>query len=147
MGSDIWGKVLFSAAAAHCRWASGSSCCKDLSAKPCPWRRRVVGARVALFLVTAGMTLTLSPYTASTGAECTTCRRPRTCWGPDGAHARIDEAPDEPDRASTESCVDRARARTAGAVALVLLGSVGYAIVRRPIVRERLSVAVDASGR
>jgi hypothetical protein len=32
-------------------------------------------------------------------------------------------------------------------VALVLLGSVGYAIVRRPIVREPVSATVDASGR
>ncbi len=144
MGSDIWGKVLF-AVLLLTAVGVGFVVLKDLSAKPCPWRRRVV-ASVALFLVTAGMALTLSPYTATTGAVCTTS--PTTyVWGPDGAHARIDEAPDEPDRASTESCINRARARTAGAVALVLLGSVGYAIVRRPIVRERISVAVDASGR
>lgn len=142
MGSDIWGKVLF--------WlllltslGVALVVMKDLSGSPCPWRRRVV-ALGALFLVTAGMALTLSPYTSASGAVCTTS--PTTyVLGPDGSQARIDEAPDETDRASTESCINRAQARTAGAVALVLLGSVGYAIVRRPHVRETAGVRADVS--
>ncbi|ROS27986.1 hypothetical protein [Cellulomonas sp. PhB150] len=133
MGSDIGGKALF-AVLLLTALGVGFVVLQDLSAKPCPWRRRVA-ALGALFLVTAGLTLTLSPYTASTGAECDLS--PTTSvLGPEGSQARIDEAPDETDRASTESCTNQARARTAAAAALVLLGSVGYAIVRRPLVRE-----------
>ena len=127
MSTDLWGKALFSvlvliAIAVLVLVARGVQ-------PPRTTKRVAVGAAAAL-LVVAGIGLTLAPFTASTGATCLIS--PTTyVLGPAGAAARVDEAPEGTDRASTRSCIDNARSRTGIAVLLVLAGSGACAIQQR----------------
>lgn len=89
-------------------------------------RGLILGSLVILTAV-AGLGLTVLPVTASTGADCQLS--PVTSVISSGQEGMT--ADNETDRQSVQSCQDRGRAQTVGAIAASLIAGIGYLTLRR----------------
>jgi len=98
------------------------------------FRRRAsfiaLGGGTAVVAAILGLALIWWPYYASTGAECGIS--PTTeVLGKAGSSEQVEEAPEEIEKLSTMSCISRARWRTAGGTALVVMPWAGYLLLTR----------------
>jgi len=127
--SDTWAKLIFVlllvVSASVVVWVA-----RDVLGRRTTRATTVVGG-IAVLLAVVGIGLTVVPVTASTGAECG--MQPTTMvLGPSGSEDLVEQAAPGTDRTSTQSCIDKARARTTSACVLIVLGAAGYAVARRP---------------